>query len=182
MTINFSVRPYRKILPNFDDSVYIDPQSAVIGDVTLGKDTSIWPGSFLRGDVNYISIGNRSNVQDGSVVHVSRKSESNPAGYPTVVGDDVTIGHKVMLHGCTIGNRVLVGMGVIVLDNVIVGDDVIIGAGSLVPPGKTLDSGFLYLGSPAKQIRPLSDKDKASLTANSQHYVKLKNEYLEEQG
>jgi len=182
MTTNHSVRPYRKILPTFDDSVYIDPQSAVIGDVHLGIDASVWPGSYLRGDVNYIRIGDRSNVQDGSVIHVSRKSESNPAGYPTVVGDDVTIGHKVMLHGCTIGNRVLVGMGVIVLDNVIIGDDVIIGAGSLVPPGKTLKSGYLYLGSPAKQIRPLSEKDKVSLTANSHHYVKLKNEYLEEQG
>ncbi len=179
-TTDYSIRPYRKIMPNLAEGVYVDPQSAVIGEVELGVDSSVWPGSYVRGDVNFIRLGNRTNVQDGSVIHVSRKSDSNHAGYPTIVGDDVTIGHKVMLHGCIIGDRVLIGMGVIVLDNVTIGDDVIVGAGSLVPPGKTLESGYLYLGSPAKQARPLTDKEKESLTANSHHYVRLKNEYLEE--
>jgi carbonic anhydrase/acetyltransferase-like protein (isoleucine patch superfamily) len=131
----------------------IDASSVVIGDVRMADDVSIWPLVAIRGDVNYVSIA-RTNIQDGSVLHVTHKSSYNPEGNPLIIGEDVTVGHKVMLHGCTIGNRVLVGMGSILLDGVIVEDDVMIGAGSLVPQNKRLESGYLYLGSPVKQIRP----------------------------
>ena len=141
----------------------------------------VWPLVAARGDVNTISIGARTNVQDGSVLHVTRKSKGNPNGNPLIIGEDVTIGHKAMLHGCQLGNRILVGMGAIIMDGVIVNDDVIIGAGSLVPPNKVLESGYLYVGNPAKQARPLKESELAFLTISSQNYVKLKNEYIEEQ-
>ncbi len=126
-------------------------------------------------------MGARTNVQYGSVLHGTGKSGDNPHGHPLVIGDDVTIGHKAMLHGCQVGNRVLVGMGAILLDNAIIEDDVIIGAGSLVPPGKRLKSGYLYVGSPVKQARPLTDKERAFLPASADNYVRLKNEYLADQ-
>ena len=141
-------------VPSVNESCFVDETSVVIGEVSLAEDVSIWPYAVLRGDVNSISIGKRSNVQDGSVLHVSHKNAAKPDGSPLIIGDDVTIGHKVMLHGCRIGNRVLVGMGSIILDDTVVEDDVMIGAGSLVPPRKRLESGFLYVGSPVKQVRP----------------------------
>lgn len=134
----------------------IDPSSVVIGNTTLGDDVSIWPLVTIRGDVHEIHIGARTNIQDGSVLHVTHRSASNPQGNPLIIGEEATVGHKAMLHGCTIGNRVLVGIGSILLDGVIVEDDVMIGAGSLVLPSKRLQSGYLYLGSPVKQIRPLT--------------------------
>lgn len=138
-------KPYSCVLdyvPSVDESCFVDETSVVIGEVSLAEDVSIWPYAVLRGDVNSISIGKRSNVQDGSVLHVSHKNAAKPDGSPLIIGDDVTIGHKVMLHGCRIGNRVLVGMGSIILDDTVVEDDVMIGAGSLVPPRKRLESGF----------------------------------------
>jgi carbonic anhydrase/acetyltransferase-like protein (isoleucine patch superfamily) len=141
---------------------------------------SIWPLVAARGDVNHIRIGARSNVQDGTVLHLSRRSAANPDGYPLLIGEDVTVGHKAMLHGCTIGNRVLVGMGAILLDGVVVEDDVMIGAGSLVPPGKRLASGFLYIGNPVKQARPLKPAEIAFLKTSADNYVLLKDEYLQE--
>jgi carbonic anhydrase/acetyltransferase-like protein (isoleucine patch superfamily) len=159
----------------------IDNSSVVVGEVQLDDDVSIWPLVAIRGDVNKVVIGKRSNIQDGSVLHVTHKSSSNPEGYPLIVGEDVTVGHKAMLHGCTIGNRVLVGMGSILLDGVIVEDDVMIGAGSLVPPGKRLESGYLYLGSPVKQVRPLSEAEIAGLLYSSNNYVGWKNEYLSQE-
>ena len=175
-----SIRPYKGTYPTIASSTYVDPSAVLVGDITLGEDASIWPLVAARGDVNYIKVGARSNVQDGTVLHVTRTSSDNPQGHPLLIGDDVTIGHKAMLHGCQIGNRVLVGMGAIVLDGTIVEDDVIIGAGSLVPPGKVLESGFLYVGSPAKQARPLSDKERTFLPSSADNYVRLKNEYLAE--
>ena len=151
--------------------------SVVIGEVSLAEGVSVWPYAVLRGDVNSISIGKRSNVQDGSVLHVSHKNAAKPDGSPLIIGDDVTIGHKVMLHGCRIGNRVLVGMGSIILDDTVVEDDVMIGAGSLVPPRKRLESGFLYVGSPVKQVRPLTDEEKEFLTYSSAHYVRLSGQH-----
>jgi len=159
----------------------IDNSSVVVGEVQLADDVSIWPLVAIRGDVNKVVIGKRSNIQDGSVLHVTHKSSSNPQGYPLIVGEDVTVGHKAMLHGCTIGNRVLVGMGSILLDGVIVEDDVMIGAGSLVPPGKRLESGYLYLGSPVKQVRPLNEAEIAGLLYSSNNYVAWKNEYLDQE-
>lgn len=176
-----SLRSYKGIYPTLASNVYIDASSILVGDIQLGEDASIWPLVAARGDVNQIIIGARSNVQDGSVLHVTRKTADNPDGHPLIIGDDVTIGHKAMLHGCQVGNRVLVGMGAILLDDAIIEDDVIIAAGSLVPPGKRLEGGYLYVGSPVKQARPLTDKERAFLTASADNYVLLKNEYLAEQ-
>jgi len=176
-----ALRPYKNHFPQQGDRVMIDNSSVVVGEVQLDDDVSIWPLVAVRGDVNKVVIGKRSNIQDGSVLHVTHKSSSNPEGYPLIVGEDVTVGHKAMLHGCTIGNRVLVGMGSILLDGVIVEDDVMIGAGSLVPPGKRLESGYLYLGSPVKQVRPLSEAEIAGLLYSSNNYVGWKNEYLSQE-
>ena len=153
--MDLRLRSYKGKRPQLGKRVYVDPCATLVGDIVLGDDASIWPLVAARGDVNHIRIGARSNVQDGTVLHLSRRSTANPDGYPLLIGEDVTVGHKAMLHGCTIGNRVLVGMGAILLDGVVVEDDVMIGAGSLVPPGKRLASGFLYMGNPVKQARPL---------------------------
>ncbi|WP_416411429.1 gamma carbonic anhydrase family protein [Pantoea sp. App145] len=173
-----ALRPYKSSYPQTGDRVMIDKSSVVVGDVVLGDDVSIWPLVAIRGDVNQVMIGARTNIQDGCVLHVTHKSASNPAGYPLVIGEDVTVGHKAMLHGCTIGDRVLVGMGSILLDGVIVEEDVMIGAGSLVPPGKRLESGYLYLGSPVKQIRPLNETEIEGLRYSANNYVGWKNDYL----
>ncbi|HDJ2743587.1 TPA: gamma carbonic anhydrase family protein [Salmonella bongori] len=173
-----TLRPYKDLFPDIGQRVMIDASSVVIGDVRLADDVGIWPLVVIRGDVNYVAIGARTNIQDGSVLHVTHKSASNPQGNPLIVGEDVTVGHKVMLHGCTIGNRVLVGMGSIVLDDAVIEDEVMIGAGSLVPQHKRLESGYLYLGSPIKQIRPLSETERAGLRYSANNYVKWKDEYL----
>lgn len=172
------LRRYKDLFPVIGDRVMIDASSVIVGDVRLADDVSIWPLVAARGDVNYIQIGARSNIQDGSVLHVTHISAKNPQGNPLIVGEDVTVGHKVMLHGCTIGNRVLVGMGSILLDGVIVEDDVMIGAGSLVPQHKRLESGYLYLGSPVKQIRPLKEAELEGLRYSANNYVKWKDDYL----
>lgn len=173
-----SIRSYKAICPLIGDRVYIDSSSVLVGDIQIGDDSSIWPLVAARGDVNHIRIGERSNIQDGSVLHVTHKNAANPDGYPLLIGNDVTVGHKVMLHGCTIKDRVLVGMGAIVLDGVIIEEEVMIGAGSLVPPGKVLESGYLYVGSPVKQARPLTDKERAFLQKSADNYVQNKNDYL----
>jgi len=179
---NLSIRRFREFTPLLDQGVYIDPTSTVIGDVHLGADVSVWPLVAIRGDVNSIRIGARTNIQDGTVIHVSRRTKSNPEGYSTTIGEDTTVGHKVMLHGCTIGNRVLVGMGAIVLDGVVVEDDVMIGAGALVTPGKRLRSGYLYTGSPAREVRALRDEELASFKQTAAKYIELKADYINELG
>ncbi|EKO3418920.1 gamma carbonic anhydrase family protein [Vibrio fluvialis] len=173
-----AIRSYKGITPQIGERVYIDESSVLVGDIKIGNDASIWPLVAARGDVNHIVIGARSNIQDGSVLHVTHKNNENPDGYPLIIGEDVTVGHKVMLHGCTIQDRVLVGMGAIVLDGVVVESDVMIGAGSLVPPRKRLESGYLYIGSPVKQARPLNEKERAFLVKSAQNYVQNKNDYL----
>tara|TARA_B110000211_G_C13850083_1_gene451824 strand:- start:65 stop:601 length:537 start_codon:yes stop_codon:yes gene_type:complete len=175
-----AIRSYKGVTPSFNSSVYVDESSVLVGDIQLGDNSSVWPLVAARGDVNYIRIGERSNIQDGSVLHLSRATKSNPDGYPLIIGDDVTVGHKVMLHGCVLGNRILVGMGAIVMDNVTVEDDVIIGGGSLVPPNKRLESGYLYVGSPVKQARPLTEQELAFLKISADNYVQLKDKYLAE--
>ena len=172
------LRPYRGQLPELGEGVYIDPTATVIGKVSLGEDCSVWPMSVLRGDVNFIQVGARSNIQDGSILHVSRPTAGKPDGEPTILGEDVTVGHRVMLHGCRIGNRVLIGNGAIVLDGAVVEDDVLIGAGALITPGKRLQSGFLYTGSPARQARPLRQSEIDHLRVNADNYVVLKADYL----
>lgn len=177
VTVSLSIRPYLSFMPILGERAFIDATATVIGQVTLGDDVSIWPQVVIRGDVNYIVIGDRSNIQDGSVIHVGNRATST-LGHPTIIGSDVTVGHKVMLHGCCIGDRVLIGMGAIVLDGVQIEDEVILGAGSLVPQGKRLVSGFLYLGSPARQIRPLTTPERAGLRQSADNYVNWKNDYL----
>ena len=175
-----ALRRYKESYPQCGQRVMIDAASVVIGDVALGDDVSIWPLVAIRGDVNQVRIGARTNIQDGSVLHVTHKSASNPEGFPLTIGADVTVGHKAMLHACTIGDRVLVGMGSIVLDGALIEDDVMIGAGSLVPPGKRLESGYLYLGSPVRQVRPLSEQEIAGLLYSANNYVRWKDDYLAE--
>jgi carbonic anhydrase/acetyltransferase-like protein (isoleucine patch superfamily) len=150
----------------------------VIGDVVLGRDVSIWPMAVVRGDVNCIRIGARSNVQDGSVLHVTRPFPGSEAGWPLIIGEDVVIAHGVTVHGCTIGHRVLVGIGAIVLDGAVVEDEVMIAAGTVVPPGKRLESGGLYMGNPARRARELSDAERARIPVMAGFYIDLKDEYL----
>ncbi|MFT4940200.1 MAG: carbonic anhydrase/acetyltransferase-like protein (isoleucine patch superfamily) [Paraglaciecola sp.] len=172
------IRSYKGINPTLAKGCYIDESAVLVGDINCAANVSVWPLVAARGDVNYIRIGARSNIQDGSVLHVSRVSEANPKGYPLIIGEDVTVGHKCMLHGCILGDRILVGMGAIIMDGAIVEDDVFIGAGSLVPPNKTLASGYLYVGSPVKQARLLTRSEKAFLKISADNYIRLKNEYL----
>jgi carbonic anhydrase/acetyltransferase-like protein (isoleucine patch superfamily) len=174
-----NIRPYLDTSPKISSNCYIDDMSVIIGDVDLADNVSVWPFAVIRGDVNCIKIGKNSNVQDHAMLHVSHKKADKPNGSPLIIGEDVTIGHHVKLHGCTIGNRVLVGIGTIILDDVIVEDDVMIGAGSLVPPKKKLESGFLYVGSPVQKVRPLTDKEKEFLPYSAHHYVKVANNYIE---
>lgn len=173
-----NIRPFDDISPTINERVFIDPTAVIIGDVTLGEDASVWPLTVIRGDIHHIRIGARTNIQDGSVLHVTHDGPFNPGGFPCVIGDDVTVGHKVMLHGCTIHDRVLVGMGSTVMDGAIVESEVVIGGGSLVPPGKRLASGFLYMGSPVKQIRELSEDEKQFFTYTANKYRELKDRYL----
>ncbi len=174
-----ALRSYKGVFPTCGKRVYIDESAILIGELTLGDDVSIWPFACVRADVNHIKIGKRTNIQDGSILHVTHKNANNPEGFPLLIGKDVTIGHRVMLHGCTIGNRVLVGMGTTILDGALIEDEVMIGAASLVPPNKVLVSGYLYLGTPVKQVRPLTKKERAYLSVSASNYVNTKNDYLE---
>ena len=175
-----SIRSYRGITPRLGNRIYIDPAATVIGDVVLGDDVSVWPGAVIRGDMHSIRIGARSNVQDNAVLHITHASHFNPDGWPLNIGDDVVIGHRAILHGCTVGSRVLIGNGAIVNDGAIVEDEIIVGAGCMVPPGKTLVSGFIYVGNPCRQLRPLSENEKDFFTYSAANYVKLKDQYLAE--
>jgi len=175
-----SIRRYQNHTPQMGARTYVDPTAVVIGDVIIGNDSSVWPYVVIRGDMHHIRIGARSSIQDGSILHITHASDFNPGGYPLSIGDDVTVGHSVNLHGCTIGSRVLVGIGSTLLDGVIVEDDVVIGAGTLVPPGKRLQSGFLYMGSPCKQVRPLKDSEMAFFKYSASNYVKLKDNHIAE--
>ena len=172
------IRGYRGIQPRLAEGAWVDPQASVIGDVTLGPDASVWPMAVVRGDVNRIVIGARSNVQDGSILHVTHDGPYTPGGVPLLIGDDVTIGHGVILHACTIGDRVLIGMGAKLLDQVVVEDEVFVAAGSLVPPGKRLESGWLYRGSPVVAARPLTVEERANLRYSAEHYVRVKNHHV----
>ncbi len=171
------IRSFRDKTPQLGDEVYIDETAVVIGDVTIGDRSSVWPLTAIRGDINRITIGADSNIQDGSVLHVTHRGEFSPEGAELIIGDQVTVGHKVLLHGCRIGNQCLIGMGSIVTDNAVIEDRVMIGSGSLVPPGKRLESGYLYLGNPVKQKRPLSDREIEFFAYVSEHYVKLARDY-----
>ncbi|MEW5942510.1 MAG: gamma carbonic anhydrase family protein [Pseudomonadota bacterium] len=169
--------PYQGIYPRIDASAFLHPSAQVIGDVWIGENSSVWCGAAIRGDVNNIRIGDDTNIQDLSVLHVSHKTADNPAGAPLVIGSRVTVGHRVILHGCEIGDECLIGMGAIVMDGAVLEPHVLLGAGSLVPEGKRLQGGFLYLGSPVKQVRPLKPEEIAYFAYSAGHYVRLQRSY-----
>ncbi len=175
-----NLRDFQGARPVIGARCWVDPSAVVIGDVEIGDESSVWPMTVIRGDIHRIRIGRRTSVQDGSVLHVTHDGPFNPGGYPLTIGDEVTIGHQVMLHGCTLGSRILVGMGAIVMDGATVEDEVIIGAGSLVPPGKTLESGHLYVGRPAKPVRPLTEKEFGFFSYTAKRYVDLAAAYLDQ--
>jgi carbonic anhydrase/acetyltransferase-like protein (isoleucine patch superfamily) len=167
------LRPYRGRLPVVDPTAYVDMSAQVIGDVTIGAESSLWMHVVVRGDVNVIRIGRRSNVQDGTVVHVQRET------HPTDIGDDVTIGHGALVHGCTIHDRVLVGMGAIVLNGAVIGSDSIVAAGSLVTEGMAVPPRSLVMGSPAKVRRPLTDDEVRTVLAYAGNYVRYRLDYID---
>ncbi|MBB5020429.1 carbonic anhydrase/acetyltransferase-like protein (isoleucine patch superfamily) [Chitinivorax tropicus] len=172
-----NITSYQDIWPTVPESCFIHPGAQVIGDVELGEHTSVWPFAVIRGDVNKIRIGDHTNIQDLSMLHVSHRRPEDPEGAPLIIGSRVTIAHHVTLHGCTIGDECLIGIGTIVLDRAIIEPHVMVGAGSLVPPGKILKSGHLYLGSPVKEVRRLSPEELAHFKYSAEHYVKVKNHY-----
>ena len=163
-----NIRRFAGKTPQLGERVLVDSSAVVLGDVELGD------------DMHRIRIGARTSVQDGSVLHITHAGPFNPDGYPLIIGEDVTIGHKVLLHGCTIGSRILIGMGSIVMDGAVIEDEVVLGAGSLVPANKTLRSGYMYMGSPAREVRPLSEKERSFFTYTAGNYVRLKDQYLQE--
>jgi len=174
-----NIRSYANCTPVVGERVMVDPSAVVLGDIELGDDVSIWPQCAVRGDMHRIHIGARSNIQDNTVLHITHASDYNPDGWPLTIGSDVTVGHGATLHGCTIGNRVLIGMGAIVMDGAVVEDEVMIAAGALVTPGKHLESGFVYAGSPARATRPMTDSERRFLTYSAANYVRLKDTYLD---
>jgi len=166
------LRPFRGVLPRVASSAFIDDSAQVIGDVEIGDESSVWMCAVVRGDVNLIRIGRRSNVQDGAVVHAMTGT------HQTSIGDNVTIGHAAVIHACTIEDACLIGMHSTILDGAIVRRHAMIGAGALVAPGKVVGEGELWLGNPARCVRKLSDKDIEQLYYSAQHYVRLKDKYL----
>ena len=168
------IRTFRGRKPQIAASAYIDPQAVIIGDVTIGADCSVWPCVVIRGDVNFIRIGSRTNIQDGSVLHVMRDT------HPLILGAAVTIGHGVVLHGCTIESRCLIGMGSIILNGAKIGSGSIVAAGTLVPEGTDVPPGSLFMGHPGKFRRALTDADQVSIDAYAERYVEYKNAYTAE--
>ena len=172
-----AIAPHHGCSPQLAEGAWVHPRATIIGEVSLGADSSVWPGAVIRGDVNSISIGDATNIQDGSVLHVSHKTELDPVGGPLKIGARVTVGHTVILHACTIEDECLIGMGSIILDRAVVKTHVLLGAGSLVPEGKVLESGYLYLGRPAKQVRLLTEAEIVYFDYSARHYVKLAQSY-----
>ncbi len=174
-----AIQPWQGHVPQLGQRVYVHPQSAVIGQVTLGDDSSVWPFAAIRGDVNTIAIGKRCNIQDGAVLHVTHDGPFTPGGFPLLLGDDITVGHGAVLHACTIEDACLIGMNATVLDGAVVGRESMIAAGSLVPPGKVVEPGSLWMGNPARFVRRLSEREIEQLHYSTRHYVALKDGYLE---
>jgi len=167
------IRRFEHHTPLVDPEAWLDPTCLVIGDVRIGARSSVWPGVVVRGDINRIRIGSETNIQDGCVLHNSHDGPFMPGGSPLIIGDRVTVGHKAVLHGSEIGDDCLIGMGAIVMDKAMVEPGVMVGAGSLVPPGKVLRSGYLYTGSPARQTRVLTEREKAYFAYSAAYYVEL---------
>ena len=172
-----NIRNFEDRSPQIADSAFVDESAVVTGNVVIGEDSSVWPCCTIRGDINSISIGSRTNIQDGSILHVTHDSEFAPGGFSLSVGDDVTVGHNVVLHACTVEDLCLIGMGSIVLDGAVVESGAMIGAGSLVSPNKVIEGGHMWLGRPARKVRPLTEKEKEFLQYSARHYVSLKNRH-----
>ena len=167
------IRSFEDKRPRIADSAYIDPSAVVIGDVSIGAHSSLWPLVVARGDVNSIAIGEYTNIQDGSVLHVTHDGPFSPGGHALRIGSHVTAGHRAILHACTVEDYCLIGMAATVMDGAILRARLILAAGSLVPSGKDLEGGYLYVGSPAKPVRALTDTELAFLEYSAGHYAKL---------
>ena len=168
-----SIRSFEDTAPRIHPSAYIDPLALVVGDVEIAEDASLWPMVVARGDINAIRIGARTNIQDGSILHVTHAGPYSPEGIPLLIGEDVTVGHKACLHACRIEHHCLIGMGAIVLDGAVIEPYTLLAAGSLVPPRKVLESGYVWRGNPAQKSRPLSVREREYLDYSAQHYVRL---------
>jgi len=172
-----TIRSFKGMSPSIAPTAYVDETALVVGDVSIGDDASLWPMSVARGDVHTIAIGQRTNIQDGSVLHVTQDNEFNPGGYPLRIGNDVTVGHNVTLHACTIEDLCLIGMASTILDGALIRSRCMIAAGSLVPPGKDLEGGYLYMGSPVRKARALTEQEQRYLTYSARHYAALKDQH-----
>lgn len=177
-----TIRHFEMHQPKIAPTTYVDCSAVVIGEVTIGEDSSIWPQAVIRGDINSITIGARCSIQDGSVVHVTHAGHYNPTGFSTCLGNDITVGHAVVLHGCQIESSCLIGMNSCLMDGVVVESHVIIGAGSLVTPGTVCESGFLWMGRPARKVRALTKEEREQIAYSSEYYVKLKQRYKNDLG
>ncbi|MDP1604329.1 MAG: gamma carbonic anhydrase family protein [Legionella sp.] len=173
-----SIRPFESIYPTLGERVYIDPTAVVIGDVTLADDVSVWPMAVIRGDVNSIHISEGCNIQDAAILHATHEGPFTPGGRQLYLGKNVTVGHQAVLHACHIEGESLIGIGALILDAVHIEQHVMVAAGSVVPPGKRLLSGYLYLGSPARAVRHLTEDELTNLNYSANHYIKLKAKYL----
>ncbi len=177
--MNLSLRPFNGIRPQLGRRVYIDPLATLIGEVELGDDVSVWPGAVIRGDVQRIHVGARTSIQDGAILHVTHDGPYSPGGRNLEIGAEVTIGHAAVLHACRVGDTCLIGIHAVLLDGVIVEPTAMVGAGALVPPGKIVASGELWLGNPARCVRKLDTGEIEQLAYSAAHYVRLKNRYLD---
>lgn len=175
-----TIRKFEQYTPEIAESAFVDESAVVTGNVVIGADSSIWPMCSVRGDIHSIRIGERTNIQDGSVLHVSHDSEFAPGGYALTIGNDVTVGHNAVVHACSVEDMCLIGIGAVLLDGAVIKSGTIVGAGSLVPPGKELEGGYLWLGSPVKKLRELTEKEKAFLEYSAAHYVDVKNRHMAE--
>ncbi len=172
-----TIRHFENKQPDIDTTTFVDDTALVLGDVQIGKNSSVWPLTVIRGDVNTIQIGNNTNIQDNSVLHVTHDGPHNPGGFALKIGNNVTVGHRVILHGCQVGDSCLIGMGATIMDGAVIEANTLIGAGSLVTPNKHLESGYLWIGSPARKVRKLTDEEIESIEYSAQHYVQLKNRH-----
>ena len=175
-----TIRKFEQYTPEIAESAFVDESAVVTGNVVIGADSSIWPMCSVRGDIHSIRIGERTNIQDGSILHVSHDSEFAPGGYALTIGNDVTVGHNAVVHACSVEDMCLIGIGAVLLDGAVIKSGTIVGAGSLVPPGKELEGGYLWLGSPVKKLRELTEKEKAFLEYSAAHYVDVKNRHMAE--
>lgn len=175
-----TIRSFEGTHPDIHPTAWVDETALVLGDVTMGADSSVWPMAVARGDIHKIVIGERSNIQDGCVLHVTHAGGQSayPEGAPVIIGNGVIVGHRVVLHGCVLEDECLVGNGALVMDNAVVCRRAMVAAGALVPPGKVLEGGYLWMGAPAKPARPLTDRELAYFEYSANHYVELKNRHM----